>query len=166
MRIRPYIESRDYEYLEKWSGDARTHALWCANLFPYPLTREGMHNVLEKDAREREGCAYVAAEDNGEPAGFFCYSVNAESNVGFFKFIIINSEKRGMGYGQRMLKLALRYAFEITGVKAVRLNVFKENESACRCYEKAGFSEKSVEENVFSYQDERWSRCRMELRKD
>ena len=48
MRIRPYIESRDYEYLEKWSGDARTHALWCANLFPYPLTREGMHNVLER----------------------------------------------------------------------------------------------------------------------
>lgn len=48
----------------------------------------------------------------------------------------------------------------------MRLNVFKENESARRCYKKAGFSEKSVEENVFAYQDERWSRCRMELRKD
>ena len=166
MRIRPYIESRDYEYLEKWNGDARTHALWCANLFPYPLTREGMHNVLEKDAREREGCAYVAAEDNGEPAGFFCYSVNAESNVGFFKFIIVDPQKRGAGCGQSMLKLALRYAFEITGAKAVRLNVFKENERARRCYEKVGFFEKSVEEGAFSYQNERWSRCGMEIRKE
>ena len=165
MRIRPYLENRDYEYLEQWSGGARAHALWCANLFPYPLTKEGLHNALERNAREWEDCAFVATEDDGEPAGFFCYSVNMENDVGFFKFIIIDPEKRGRGYGQRMLKLALRYAFEITGAQVVRLNVFQENESARRCYEKAGFSEKSVEEGAFSYQNERWSRCGMEIRK-
>ena len=166
MRIRPYIESRDYRYLEKWIGDSRIHALWCANLFPYPLMREQLRNVLKKNAEEREECAYIATEDDGEPVGFFCYSVNTESNAGFLKFIIINSEKRGMGYGQRMLKLALRYAFEITGANMVHLNVFKENKSAHRCYEKVGFYEKHVEESVFSYQNEKWSRCSMEIRKD
>ena len=70
------------------------------------------------------------------------------------------------GCGQSMLKLALRYAFEITGAKAVRLNVFKENERARRCYEKVGFFEKGVEEGAFSYQNERWSRCGMEIRKE
>ena len=32
MRIRPYIESRDYEYIEKWVDNEKIHALWCAIL--------------------------------------------------------------------------------------------------------------------------------------
>lgn len=166
MRIRPYIECRDYEYLEKWDTDERTHALWCADLIPYPLTREGLRSVLEKAAGERMDCAYVATEEDGKPVGFFCYAVNTETNLGFFRFVIVDADKRGAGYGQRVLKLALRYAFEITGAEKVQLNVFAENEIACGCYEKAGFAAKGVEEAVFAYRDERWGRCRMEVRRD
>ncbi len=39
MRIRPYIESKDYESIEKWIDDEKLHALWCANLIPYLVTR-------------------------------------------------------------------------------------------------------------------------------
>ncbi len=31
MRIRPYIESRDYTYIEKWVGDEKNHALCFSN---------------------------------------------------------------------------------------------------------------------------------------
>ena len=40
-----------------------------------------------------------------------------------------------------MLKLALQYAFDITGVELVQLNVFDENVVAKHCYEKIGFIE-------------------------
>lgn len=50
-----------------------------------------------------------------------------------------------MGYGKAMLKLALKYAFQITGARAVQLNVFKENTWAKYCYESIGFVEKNIE---------------------
>jgi hypothetical protein len=50
MRIRPYIASKDYEYVSKWIDNERTHAFWCANLLPYPMTPKSFHDLLEKNA--------------------------------------------------------------------------------------------------------------------
>lgn len=164
MRIRPYIPIKDYDYLSKWIDNERIHAFWCANLFPYPLTPEVFHEVLEKNSIEWTDSAYVATENNGQPIGFFCYSININDNIGFLKFIVVDPTKRGKGYGKAMLHLALQYAFQITGAEAVQLNVFSENALAKRCYENVGFVERNIAENVFSYKDELWSRCNMIFR--
>ena len=134
MRIRPYIESKDFEDLRKWIDNERTHALWCANLIPYPITKENLRVFLE-------------------------------NNAGFLKFIIINNKVRGKRDGQEMLRLALRFAFDITGAEMVQLNVFEENIVAKRCYEQVGFVERSTMRDVFSYKDELWSRCNMAVLK-
>ena len=84
-----------------------------------------------------------------------------DDNAGFLKFVIVDHNKRGTGYGKEMLKLALQYAFDITGVELVQLNVFDENVVAKHCYEKIGFIEESIAKNIFSYKDELWSRCHM-----
>ena len=42
----------------------------------------------------------------------------------------IDNNLRRKGYGKAMIKLALKYAFEITGAKLVQLNVFDENTAA------------------------------------
>ncbi len=161
MRIRPYIPGKDYEYVSKWIGDERSHAFWCANLLPYPLTPEAFHALLEKNAMEWTDSAYVATEDDGCVVGFFCYSVSTDDDMGFLKFIIVDSAKRGKGYGKEMLRLALRYAFQITGARAVQLNVFPDNVSAKRCYESIGFVDRNVAKDAFSYMGELWSRCNM-----
>lgn len=163
MRIRPYIASIDYECLEKWIENERIHALWCANLIPYPITRERFHRFLEKSSAEWTDSAYVATENDGKTIGFFCYSINVKENAGFLKFVIVDHKKRGKGYGEEMLRLALQYAFHITGVESVQLNVFEENTTAKRCYEKIGFLERAVIKDVFSYKDELWSRCSMSI---
>ena len=89
MRIRLFIENKDYKY-------------------------------LEKDAADWTGNAYVATEDDGTVIGFFCYSVNTETNAGFLKFVIVDSRKRGTGCGSAMVQLALQYAFVVTGAECVR----------------------------------------------
>ena len=165
MRIRPYIESKDYEYLEGWIDSERIHALWCANLIPYPLTKENLHKALEKSAEDWADSAYVATENDGRIIGFFCYSVNVEDNAGFLKFVIIDSAKRGTGRGKEMLQLALQYAFQITGAELVQLNVFEENTAAKHCYESIGFVEDSVSKKAFSFKHEFWSRCHMVVAK-
>lgn len=161
MRIRPYIPNKDYESVSTWINDERTHALWCANRLPYPITQQSFHNFLEEIAREWTDSAYVATEDNGQAVGFFCYSINTNDNIGFLKFVIVDNAKRGKGYGKEMLRLALQYAFQITGAEAVQLNVFHENAAAKHCYEKVGFVERKIDKDVFPYKDELWSRCNM-----
>ena len=125
MRIRPYMESRDYEYVEKWIDSEKIHVLWCAGLIPYPLNRQDFHGLLERNAEEWADSAYVAEED-GTVIGFFCYSVNTDNNEGFLKLVVVDPAKRGMGYGRKMLELALQYAFDITGAEQVQINVFTE----------------------------------------
>ncbi len=166
MKIRPYVESTDYEYLEKWIDDERVHAMWCANHIPYPLTKENFHEFLEKSEIEWKDRAYVAVEDDGKVIGFFCYSVNVHDNAGFLKRIIVDRNKRGTGCGKEMLKLALQYAFDTTGAKTVQLKVFDENIVAKHCYKKVGFVEEGVSYHVFPYKDELWSRCHMIIEKE
>lgn len=165
MRIRPYIGNKDYEYIERWIDDEKIHALWCANLIPYPIARENFHRFLEKNAIDWTDCAYVTTESNGKIIGFFCYSININDNTGFLKLVIVDPEKRGTGYGKEMLQLALQYAFHITGVELVQLNVFDENIAAKRCYKKVGFIEESISKNIFPYKNELWSRCHMIIQK-
>ena len=165
MRIRPYLPDKDYKYVSAWISDEKTHFFWCANLLPYPLTEKSFHEFLEKNSAEWTDSAYVATENNGRVVGFFCYSVNTENDIGFLKFIIVDKARRGKGYGKEMLNLALQFAFQITGTKAVQLNVFSENVLAKQCYEKVGFVERNIDKDVFAYKDELWSRCNMIISK-
>lgn len=166
MRLRPYIPLKDYEYIQNWISDERVHALWCANLIPYPMTSEELQSVLDKDALDWGGCVYVATEDDGKLIGFFVLAVNVVNNTGFLKFVIIDNELRGKGYGTQMIKLLLRYAFDIAGVSSVQLNVFDANMNAKKCYLKAGFTEDGFSANAFTFKNESWGRCHMVVSKD
>ena len=58
--------------------------------------------------------------------GFFCFSVKLHTNEGMLKFVVIDNTMRNKGYGCEMLKLAIKYAFEIAKADAVHLNVFRK----------------------------------------
>lgn len=161
MKLRLYNALTDYEFLQNWINDERTHALWCANRIPYPMTSEKLQEVLEKDAQEWGGCAYVATKEDGQPFGFFVLAVNTSNNSGFLRFIIVDKELRGKGYGIQMMELALKYAFEVAGVSFVQLIVFDVNDKAKKCYSNAGFVVDSIIENAFTFNDESWGRCHM-----
>ena len=165
MRIRPYIESKDFDELKNWITEERAHAMWCANLIQFPMEKESFEKTM-REAADRFGVSpFVVTSDEGELIGFFCYSVNLDSNEGMLKFVMNNPQYRGKGYGKEMLRLAVKYAFEITNVQAVQLNVFPENERAKKCYESVGFTERKTDLNAFAYKDELWGRCNMIIRR-
>ena len=166
MRLRPYISSRDFDAVKNWITNEREHALWCANRFAFPTERENFTGVLNDHAERFGDCAFVATDDNGSPVGFFCYSLNTETNEGMLKFVVVDPAQRGKGYGKEMLRLAVKYAFEITKAEAVQLMVFPENTAAKRCYESMGFAERSTVPDAFTYGDEKWGRCNMVIRND
>ena len=160
MRIRPY-QNKDFDIISQWITDERSHALWCANLMPNPLEKNSFDALLQ-EAEERFGDSpFVATTNDGQVVGFFCFSVNLHTNEGMLKFVVIDNTMRNKEYGCEMLKLAIKYAFEIAKADAVHLNVFPENPGAKKCYEKVGFKERTLTENAFSFKDESWGRCNM-----
>ncbi|MDE7294913.1 MAG: GNAT family N-acetyltransferase [Oscillospiraceae bacterium] len=164
MRIRPYLD-KDFVSVSKWITDERSHALWCANLFSYPLEKHAFDNLLFQAGERYNDSPFTATTDEGEAVGFFCFSVDLNTNEGMIKFVIINDSLRNKGYGSEMIGLAVKYAFEIAKAGSVQLNVFSENTGAKKCYQKAGFTERAFTENAFRFKDESWGRCNMVIRK-
>ena len=165
MTIRPYNSDTDFDIIKNWTSNGREHALWCAGRTGYPLEREGFDRMLDETASRNGDKPYIA-EAGGEPAGFFCLSVNGETKEGMLKFVIVSPERRGKGYGREMISLAAGYAFDAEGAIAVCLNVFSVNEAARKCYKSAGFVEQSLTENAFVYNGESWGRVRMIMKKN
>ena len=157
MKLRTYRKNEDFPLVSSWLGEERTHALWCAGLFPYPLAKADFERYFE----EREGDArYVLTEEDGRPVGFCAYSVNEKDNSGFVKLIVVDTAARGRGYGVTMLEL-LKHAFEISRVDSVSLNVFAGNTAARNCYHKAGFTETRSIPGALEFHGEIWDKFTM-----
>ena len=165
MRLRPVILCCDFDEIKNWISDERTHAMWCANFIKYPMEKENFNNVMLEEAVKFGASPYVATTDDGKVIGFFCYSVNLSTNEGMLKFVMVAPSQRGKGLGKAMLQLAIEYAFHITKVDAVQLNVFPENIRAQKCYESVGFVERKTDVNAFRFKDESWGRCNMVIEK-
>ena len=81
-----------------------------------------------------------------------------------FGFVVVDSEKRGKGYGKKMLQLGLKYAKEIYGAKKVSLGVFENNESAYHCYKAVGFQDIILEETeMYHVLGEEWKCLELEM---
>lgn len=166
MRLRPFISDCDFDEIKNWISNERTHAMWCANLIKYPIEKEKFDHVMLEAAVRYGDSPYVATTNDGKVVGFFCYSVNLRTNEGMLKFVMVHPSKRGKGLGKAMLQLAIEYAFNITKVDAVQLNVFPENTRAKKCYESVGFEDRKTDVEAFSFKDESWGRCNMVIKKN
>ena len=166
MRLRPFISTKDFDEIKNWITDERTHGMWCANLIQFPLEKSNFDNMMTDFGSRFGDSPFVATSDDGRLIGFFCYSVNLENNEGIFKFVMVNPNLRGHGYGKQMIKLALDYAFTITKATTVQLNVFSENTRAKKCYENVGFVVRSLTPESFKFKDETWGRCNMVISQD
>ena len=93
MRVRPY-QNKDFNTISQWIKEERSHALWCANLIPYPIEKKGFYDLLQ-DAEERCGDSpFVATTDEGKVIGLLCFSVNLNTNEGMLKFVVVDNTIR------------------------------------------------------------------------
>ena len=108
--------------------------------------------------------AFTAIDDN-EIVGFFTMRRPNEFYEELrFGFVIVDSKKRGQGYGKNMLKLGLKYAKEIFGANKVSLGVFENNESAYYCYKAIGFEDVSQDEiEKYTVMGEEWNCLELEI---
>lgn len=157
LRLRPY-HVNDAEQILSWSKDAKAFYKWTAGVLgEYPLSVEQFHSVTNLMA--------FTAIDEDEVVGFFTMRKPSESFDELrFGFVVVDSRKRGKGYGKRMLQLGLKYAKEIYGAKKVSLGVFENNEPAYHCYKAVGFKDIVLDETeTYHVLDEDWKCLELEI---
>ena len=157
LRLRPYNIS-DAETIMSWMKEEKAFYKWTAGILGnYPISVEQFNTVSNL-------MAFTAIDDDDLVGFFTMRKPNQSFDELRFGFVVVDSEKRGKGYGKRMLQLGLTYAKEIYGAKKVSLGVFENNESAYYCYKAAGFSE-SNRDKIEKYQilGEEWNCLELEI---
>lgn len=157
LRLRPY-NINDADKIISWSKDERAFYKWSAGILgEYPISKDQFGFVTNL-------MAFTAIDDD-EVVGFFTMRRPNESFDELrFGFVVVDSEKRGKGYGKRMLQLGLKYAKEIFGAKNVSLGVFENNESAYHCYKAVGFKDIVLEETeIYTVLGEEWKCLELEM---
>ncbi|MCJ7855221.1 GNAT family N-acetyltransferase [Lachnospiraceae bacterium NSJ-143] len=156
LRLRPYKTS-DCKYLKEWISGRDEFFKWCADLFEYPLNEENIKKAQAQYDSMQNAWFFTVLDKDGEPVGFFMISNadynNNSANIGF---VVIDTEKRGLGYGKELIELAKKYAFDMLGVKRLTLKVFDDNHAAHKCYLSAGFRDTDYVKKHFDYCDRLW----------
>ena len=158
LRLRPYKKD-DAETIMSWIKDEKVFYKWTAGILEeYPISVEQFNAVSNL-------MAFTAIDDN-EIIGFFTMRRPNEFFEELrFGFVIVDSEKRGQGYGKKMLELGLKYAKEIFGANKVSLGVFENNKPAYFCYKATGFEDVSQDENEkYTVMGEEWNCLELEMK--
>ena len=168
LRLRPY-KSCDAGTIVSWLKDEVSMRKFSSDRYEsFPITADDMNNKYinnNGDCKESDNFyPFTAFDDSGVVGHLIMRFTDREKKTLRIGFVIVDDNKRGMGYGKQMLKLAIKYAFEIFKASKVTLGVFANNESAYYCYKAAGFKEVPMEE--YTYYDilgERWKCIEMEV---
>ncbi len=171
LKLRPY-KPKDAEAIVSWIKDERALRKWSSDRYGvYPITAEDInYKYLEcnGDCEEADNFYPLTAVDENGPVGHLILRyANAEKTTIRLGFIIVDDSKRGMGYGKRMIQMAVRYAFDMLNAKKITLGVFDNNPSAYYCYKAAGFQEIPLEKViVLDILGEKWGIIEMEVNKE
>ncbi len=143
MIIRPY-KSCDAECIAEWCSERTVFENWGGERFgQFPINADIINDkYLNKngDCTESDNFYPMTAAENGRPLGHFIIRyTNGDRRILRFGWVIVDSNIRGKGIGRAMLKLALKYAFQILGAEKVTIGVFEHNQQAYRCYRAVGF---------------------------
>lgn len=171
LKLRTYKES-DANTIVTWCKDEAAFRRWTSDRYEsFPITPEDMNAKYidcNGDCVEPDNFYPVTAFDESGVVGHMIMRyTDVEKSVLRFGFVIVDDNKRGMGYGKEMLLLALKYAFELFGARKVTLGVFENNLPAYYCYKVAGFKDVQMDEKeLCEVCGEIWSVNELELSRE
>ena len=140
---------------------------WSADRFEaWPITAEDLRRHYDAMADSDSFYEFTAFDETGIVGHLIMRFTDGEKKELRFGFVIVDSQRRGLGYGKAMLKMAIQYGFTMLGAERITLGVFENNEPAYRCYLAVGFREEAqTEPKVFHVLNEDWTCRELALRR-
>lgn len=171
IRLRPYKQC-DAKYIVSWCKDKEIFELWGGERFgSFPISEDIMNDKYfnhNGDCVEQDNFYPVTAfDEQGIEGHFIMRFLHGDNRILRFGWVIVNNEKRGQKCGQKMLRLGLKYAFEILQVDKVTIGVFENNIPAYRCYLATGFHKSAeIEDSFEEVHGEQWKVVELEIAKE
>ena len=141
IKLRP-LEKKDAKFMIEWMHDEKTQKCFKKNMMSTSFEEaekfcEGAKISDKPD--DGDSLHWAIVDDNDEYLGTISLKdIDLDSKSAEYA-IAIRPSVRGKGLGYEASKQILDYAFNRYGLELVYLNVWIENNSAIRLYEKCGF---------------------------
>ncbi|MBC7887340.1 MAG: GNAT family N-acetyltransferase [Ferruginibacter sp.] len=162
-----HFQERDFKQLIEWIHDEEILTNWSGSLFSYPLSAKSLAWYIKDTNILNDSDAYVynATDDEGKSVGHISLGGISWKNrsARISRVLIGNTNERGKGCCQGMIKALLKIAFEELNLHRVSLGVYHNNTPATKCYEKTGFITEGIHRDILWYKDAWWSMVEMSI---
>lgn len=163
LRLRPF-RTIDAKTIITWTSNPKEFYMWSAGLLgDFPVSEQKLLDAVSARENNIRYFPLVAFDEDGI-VGFLTIRTPTEDDKKVaLGYVIIDPNKRNKGYGKQMLKLTLKFAFELYGANEVSLDVFDSNIQAYNCYKSIGFKETGKQE-LFNLDEYTWNYIEMVIK--
>lgn len=140
--LRRHIPANRDDFV-RWYQDPEIAVLLRHDLRPLTsIQARGYFDSVVLPASARNTCWAIHEHANDRLIGSTAVT-DIDESAGTSKFRIVIGEKStwSQGYGSEATRLVIAEAFEILGLRKIRLEVFTHNQRAFRAYQRVGFTE-------------------------
>lgn len=144
----------DAKKIVSWCKDENVFNLWGGKRFgDFPISDDIINQKYfdnNGDCDEEDNFFPMTAfDDTGIVGHFILRYILGNDKILRMGWVIVDDSKRGNKIGQNMLRLGLKYAFEIMQANIVTIGVIERNIPAYKCYLSAGFRKSETLEDSF-----------------
>ena len=153
LRIEPFTP-KDFSRLIHWVGTKRELIQFAGDLFTFPLSEDQLQEYL---SQKKLAPKKIIHTESGEVIGH-CELNFLNEHPRLSRILIGNKQKRGRGYGTKIIQLMIDAIQKEIPTKQVELRVFGYNTYAIKLYKKEGFVIQEKYTLQFQYaEDELWT---------
>jgi len=153
LRLEPFTP-KDFSRLIHWVGTKRELIQFAGDLFTFPLSEDQLQEYL---SQKKLAPKKIIHTESGEVIGH-CELNFLNEHPRLSRILIGNKQKRGRGYGTKIIQLMIDAIQKEIPTKQVELRVFGYNTYAIKLYKKEGFVIQEKHTLQFQYtEDESWT---------
>ena len=140
LELHPFSRN-DFVELISWIRTPEELFLWSATTFQFPLDEDQLEGHFQEAQSSRTRLMYTAVDSQTrERIGHIELTrIDRENKKTSIAYVLVNSNKRGYGYGKGMMEGVLSECFLRMGMSKVDLFVFDSNTVAINLYRSLGF---------------------------
>jgi RimJ/RimL family protein N-acetyltransferase len=149
LKLEPFTP-KDFSRLIGWIDTERELVQFAGDLFTYPLSENQLHAYLSQEKLIAKKIIHI---ESGEVIGH-CELNFLNEHPRLSRILIGNKQKRGLGYGAKIIRLMVDAIQKEIPSRQVELRVFGYNTNAIKLYEKEGFVIQEKHTLQFQYTDD------------
>ncbi len=162
-----YFGEADFQDIKEWINTEEILMNWSGALFSFPLTDDSLQWYIEgvNDKKESDAFLYKVIEiETGRKVGHISLGgLSRKNKSARISRVFVDPVSQGKGYCTAMIRAVLKIGFEELGLHRICLGVYDFNESAIKCYQKAGMIVEGTNRDCLLFKGNWWTLIEMSI---